>query len=163
MGFYRLLLAIAVLLSHIGIGFHGDLGVSAVVSFFLLSGYVMTALVDRHYNERSRILTFYLDRAMRLCPQFFFYLSLSLILIWIAHPVSPYLTGISLKKILLSLSMLPLNFVTYFFNSMVIPHHGLWDWRHSFISLSHSLFCAGLDCWCLSFRSRFSCCRILES
>jgi len=52
MGFYRLLLAFFVVTGHVGISILGyDPGVVAVVSFFLMSGYVMTGLIDRHYGN----------------------------------------------------------------------------------------------------------------
>lgn len=122
MGIYRFFLAILVLLSHIGIAFYGrEIGVFAVVSFFLLSGYVMTALIDRHYSDRSRINTFYLDRVMRLFPQFIFYLCATLVMAAIAHPTSPYLSDLTPSKILLNLLMVPLNFFQYFPGAQIIP------------------------------------------
>ncbi|MEO6918271.1 MAG: acyltransferase [Collimonas sp.] len=122
MGIYRLLLAIAVLLSHLGITVYGrNIGVFAVVSFFILSGYVMTALLDRHYRQFSSIGKFYLDRAMRLFPQFLFYFFLTLLLITIARPSSPFIGDVTLPKILLNVIMLPLNFFQYFLNCQIIP------------------------------------------
>jgi peptidoglycan/LPS O-acetylase OafA/YrhL len=75
MGAYRYILAVLVALSH-SVGFiqGWDTGVVAVISFFLLSGYVMTVLVEKHYSSIERIPGFYLDRAARLFPQFLFYL-----------------------------------------------------------------------------------------
>lgn len=122
MGIYRLLLAIAVLLSHLGIAVHGrNIGVFAVVSFFILSGYVMTALLDRHYLQFSRIGNFYLDRAMRLFPQFLFYFFLTLLLMAVARPSSPFIGNVTLPHILLNMFMLPLNFFQYFLNCQIIP------------------------------------------
>ncbi|MQR02430.1 acyltransferase family protein [Glaciimonas soli] len=122
MGIYRLLLAIAVLLSHLGITIYGhNIGVFAVISFFILSGYVMTALVDRHYMEFSRVGRFYQDRAMRLFPQFLFYFFLTLLLIGLAHPSSFFIGDVTLPKILLNVTMLPLNFFQYFINCQIIP------------------------------------------
>lgn len=71
MGRLRYFLAIMVVLSHTQVDFLGFApGVTAVVSFFLISGYVMTLLIGRHYNSPDRIGLFYLDRAARLYPQF---------------------------------------------------------------------------------------------
>ena len=124
MGFYRLLLAYLVVCDHAGgvlvFGFYP--GAIAVVSFFLLSGYVMTALIDRHYSETSRIFAFYLDRAMRLYPQFLVY-SLATILAasafglthrWLAAPPS-------FASDALQLAILPLNFGWLFHGAMLIP------------------------------------------
>ncbi|WP_438391066.1 acyltransferase family protein [Caballeronia sp. DA-9] len=122
MGIYRLLLAVAVLLSHLHVRvLGGNIGVFAVISFFLLSGYVMTALIDRHYSSVSRVGTFYLDRAMRLFPQFLFYIVLTLMLVAIAHPVSPFLSDLTAGKALLNAVMLPLNFYDHFPGALVIP------------------------------------------
>ncbi len=122
MGIYRLLLAIAVMLSHLGVTVHGrNIGVFAVVSFFILSGYVMTALLDRHYLQFSRIGAFYLDRAMRLFPQFLLYFFLTLLLIAVAHPSSPFIGNVTVPQILLNVTMLPLNFFRYFINCQIIP------------------------------------------
>ncbi|AOK62012.1 hypothetical protein WM29_23065 [Burkholderia ubonensis] len=109
MGTYRLLLAMTVLLFHAGVTIGGRaIGVSAVVSFFLISGYVMTALVDRHYSRR--IGGFYIDRAMRLYPQFLFYVAAWQAVVWIFHPVSPFVADLTMKRAVLNLTMVGLNF-----------------------------------------------------
>ncbi|CAG9262103.1 Acyl_transf_3 domain-containing protein [Burkholderia diffusa] len=122
MGIYRLLLAVAVVLSHIGIGVYGrNIGVVAVLSFFLISGYVMTALIERHYATARQIPRFYVDRALRLFPQFLFYSLLTLALIAVAHPSSGFLSGLTPALATLNLTMLPLNFYRYFPDALVIP------------------------------------------
>ncbi|WP_188688907.1 acyltransferase family protein [Silvimonas amylolytica] len=123
MGSYRLLLAIAVMLSHVWGGFLGhNQGVAAVVSFFLLSGFVMTALIRRNYNSIDRVGMFYVDRVMRLFPQFLFYLVATIILFKVAHPVSPFLSGLTIFKVLLNFLMLPLGFFMYgLVDALLIP------------------------------------------
>ncbi|MDN7951748.1 acyltransferase [Burkholderia multivorans] len=122
MGIYRLLLAIAVILSHVGIGLYGrNIGVVAVVSFFIISGYVMTALVERHYANAQQIPRFYVDRVLRLFPQFLFYSVLTLLLIAVAQPSSNFLSGLTPATVALNIAMLPLNFYRYFPNALVIP------------------------------------------
>ncbi len=75
MGSYRLLLAILVALSHMYVLlFSCNPGVIAVISFYLISGYVMSSLIERYYKNPFNALGFYLDRAARLFPQFIFYL-----------------------------------------------------------------------------------------
>jgi peptidoglycan/LPS O-acetylase OafA/YrhL len=123
-GTYRLLLAIVVILNHLDITAHGfRMGSVAVVSFFLLSGYVMTALIHKCYKKPNQILYFYLDRVMRLFPQFLFYIAITLALIAIAHPDSIYISDITAPKVLLNILMLPLGFYMYdgLFNSEIIP------------------------------------------
>ncbi len=74
MGLLRCLLAVLVMASHAGWRL-GDVnpGVSAVVIFFMISGYVMTALLHVHYTRLSAMGAFLLDRCARLFPQFLFY------------------------------------------------------------------------------------------
>jgi peptidoglycan/LPS O-acetylase OafA/YrhL len=70
-GTLRFVLAIVVALSHTGTVFLGyNTGVVAVVSFFMISGYVMALLIEKHYGSVGRVGHFYLDRAARLFPQF---------------------------------------------------------------------------------------------
>lgn len=51
----------------------------AVVLFFMLSGSVMTALLQKNYNSIGiRTLYFYLDRGLRIFPQFTFFMFITL-------------------------------------------------------------------------------------
>lgn len=79
LGTLRLLLAIAVALSHAGLHLRGiNPGVVAVIGFYLISGYVMAGLIRRHYAQPQAASAFYLDRAIRLLPQYLFYTLLTL-------------------------------------------------------------------------------------
>ena len=122
MGFYRLLLAFFVVTGHVGISILGyDPGVVAVVSFFLMSGYVMTGLIDRHYREPGRLGLYYLDRALRLFPQFLFY---SLATIFAVERLGLRHTWLQAPPSALSdlaqLTILPLNYV-FLFPDMLMP------------------------------------------
>jgi peptidoglycan/LPS O-acetylase OafA/YrhL len=65
--------------SHAGFRIGGlNPGVVAVIGFYLISGYVMASLIRRHYSLPGHAPAFYLDRAIRLLPQYLFYLSLTL-------------------------------------------------------------------------------------
>jgi len=56
MGLYRLLLAMMVAISHAGIRPYGyNPGVIAVISFVILSGYVMSFLIERYYKQPADI------------------------------------------------------------------------------------------------------------
>ncbi|WP_175908354.1 acyltransferase [Burkholderia sp. BCC1640] len=122
MGIYRLLLALAVVLSHIGIIFFGkNQGIVAVVSFFLLSGYVMTALIERHYASVDSFPRFLLDRSMRLFPQFLFYSAITLVLIFLFHPQSEFIAELTPTSAAMNLTMLPLNFFRYFPHAQTVP------------------------------------------
>lgn len=80
MGCFRLLLASAVMLTHFDVFSGADIlpGRVAVVSFFLISGFVMTGLIRRNYARLRDVPAFYLDRCARLYPQFLVYLVMAL-------------------------------------------------------------------------------------
>lgn len=78
MGTYRLILALAVLLSHAGVIINGfNQGVAAVISFLLISGMVITGMIDKRFEGKDNILRFYADRALRIYPQYLFYVLIS--------------------------------------------------------------------------------------
>lgn len=88
LGTLRLLLAIAVALSHADVRIAGlNPGVIAVTGFYLVSGYVMAGLLQRHYPSPRHAGGFYLDRGLRLMPQYVFYLLL--VLIWHFAAIAP--------------------------------------------------------------------------
>lgn len=117
LGSLRLLLAIAVACSHAGFHFRGlNVGVMAVIGFYLISGYVMAGLLRRHYAGQA--FNFYFDRAVRLLPQYFSYAVLTLLAFWLVfHPGegSPsqlYFLGKEpgLSDLLNNLLIVPLNY-----------------------------------------------------
>ncbi len=79
LGTLRLILALCVAASHAGF-YPGSLnpGVAAVIGFYLISGYVMTGLLYRHYPDRPHIPAFYVDRCVRIWPQYLFYAAITL-------------------------------------------------------------------------------------
>jgi peptidoglycan/LPS O-acetylase OafA/YrhL len=122
MGLYRLILAYLVVYSHIklyGAGspnFHGyNTGGMAVISFLLLSGFVMTALIRKYYLSVQFVPAFYLDRLIRLGPQFYVYLTATLLgaVFFKLHHfdlhAAPTL-GLTVAQFLI----VPLNFYRYF-------------------------------------------------
>ena len=123
MGVYRLILAALVAISHTGIQFFGyNPGVVAVISFYLLSGYVMTILIDKYYMDSLAVSAFYLDRAARLFPQFIFYMLLASICIYCFKIKSPFTYQLSFSKWLLNFFILPQGFFMYWADgALVIP------------------------------------------
>lgn len=114
MGAYRLLLAILVAISHAGIGVFGyNQGSVAVISFFLLSGFVMTGLVKRYYNDWRLIPEFYLDRISKLFPQFLFYILCVLVALYFTRFNTPFLSDVTPINICLNILMLPLGIYMY--------------------------------------------------
>jgi peptidoglycan/LPS O-acetylase OafA/YrhL len=82
-GSIRLLLAISVALSHVGITVFGlNPGPIAVVSFYLISGYVTAGLLDK---QLVRPVDYYSERALRLLPGYWMALGLAAV-IWLAVP-----------------------------------------------------------------------------
>ncbi len=88
----------------------------AVVGFYLISGYVMAALMRRHYAGSAHALAFYQDRAWRLLPQYFLYAGLTLLWLWLSQAQTPFLSrSPTLPDLLNNLLVLPLNY--YMFNA----------------------------------------------
>lgn len=78
LGTWRFLLAALVALSHDGVLIAGlNPGVMAVVGFYLISGYVMTGLLRKHYSRLTHVPAFYADRALRLLPAYFTLMALT--------------------------------------------------------------------------------------
>ena len=118
MGIYRLILAVMVLLSHAGITFAGyNEGVAAVVSFYLLSGFVMTALVAKHYASLERLPFFLLDRAARIGPQYYLWLAVSVGALAAFRPPSQAGTVVDAWGLLAHLCVVPLDVFMY-----LLPH-----------------------------------------
>jgi peptidoglycan/LPS O-acetylase OafA/YrhL len=83
LGGFRLLLASVVVLYHVGyrpFGLH--IGVSAVVAFYMVSGYAMSAMWRRWYATDGDLRGFYLDRLLRLYPQYIVFCALSAAIIF---------------------------------------------------------------------------------
>lgn len=110
MGTYRLFLATLVLISHLGISVGGyNPGVFAVVSFFIISGFVTTILIEKNYFSFGKITSFYKDRALRIYPQFLFYFIASSLVIRFLLPDSPYAHALKFKHVIAALAVLPLG------------------------------------------------------
>lgn len=118
LGTLRLLLALAVAASHADFRMYGlNPGVSAVVGFYLISGYVMASLLRRHYPGVASAPAFYADRALRLMPQYLCYLLLTLLLCVVlpranVHPSEAYFLGRDpgLQDAVNNLLIIPLNY-----------------------------------------------------
>ena len=116
MGILRYVLALLVVLTHTGYNIGRFIqGVLAVVIFFMISGFVMTALIQKSYPTIQRMPAFLLDRVMRLFPQFLFYLALTSALMQFFVPTYalPPELGLELKYIVLNYLMLPMGFYMY--------------------------------------------------
>ncbi len=114
-GLLRLFLAYMVLLSHAGVRiatYNG--GAAAVIVFYLISGYVMAGLLQRHYDRPARIPMFYADRALRLFPQYLAYMLAALVwYLWTATPTQFLTRSPSWLDIVNNATVIPLNFFMY--------------------------------------------------
>lgn len=115
MGALRLLLAFLVLLSHMGYsGFGYNLGVMAVVVFYLLAGQVVAKLWLNAPTEQ-RLHWFMRDRALRILPQYYTSLLVAALLWWGLHPDNYHVSiAPNWTNWLENLTILPLNY--YMFN-----------------------------------------------
>jgi peptidoglycan/LPS O-acetylase OafA/YrhL len=103
-----------VAVSHLGKMFMGfNPGVVAVISFLLISGFVMTSLIERNYKAPGKVGLFYLDRALRLYPQFLFYFVVSCAVIYFLLPGTPQAAELTVKNIAASLAIVPLGFYMF--------------------------------------------------
>jgi peptidoglycan/LPS O-acetylase OafA/YrhL len=82
-----------------------------VISFYLLSGHSITVLIRRSYGGRQGILPFYVDRVLRLFPQFLLYSLLAGIVIATVGVTSPYTIAFTPAKVFLNLLMLPQGYL----------------------------------------------------
>lgn len=115
LGTLRLILALLVALSHAGSVIAGfNPGVVAVVCFYLISGYVMTGLLRDHYPDVARIPHFYLDRALRLFPQYLAVATLSLFWFGATGMHTAFLQHApQWRDLLNNLSVVPLNYFMF--------------------------------------------------
>lgn len=115
LGTFRLILALLVALSHADFRIAGlNPGVIAVVCFYLISGYVMTGLLRSHYQGIARVPYFYMDRALRILPQ---YLAIAAItLAWfytIGHFTAFLQHAPDSREVLQNLFIVPLNYFMF--------------------------------------------------
>lgn len=116
LGTFRMLLALAVAMTHIGITVFGlDIGSIAVFCFYLISGYVMTGVIRTHYPEMNRAPGFYLDRALRLLPHYFVIAAITLAWFHLAGTRTYFLErDPSWPDLFNNLTIVPFNY--YMFN-----------------------------------------------
>lgn len=80
-GAYRLCLAWCVIIAHIsGVSHLGHTGMYAVFGFYVLSGYLITRVLNDSY--RFAFVPFWTNRFLRLYPPYFFVLAIGLVLVW---------------------------------------------------------------------------------
>jgi peptidoglycan/LPS O-acetylase OafA/YrhL len=114
----RALLAVMVAVYYAGGGvivFGTHIGVAAVVGFFIISGYVMTGLLDRNFPDTSDVGAFYFDRIVRLVPQYAFYALVSTIMIFGFGIRSPDFQGgqMTMIDLIAHITVVPLSAASF--------------------------------------------------
>ncbi|MCB2183981.1 MAG: acyltransferase [Desulfobulbaceae bacterium] len=112
-GYLRFFLAFLVLISHMGIGFHGlNPGVIAVVVFYILAGYVVSHLLrDIIPAAKGQYLKFCKDRFLRIFPLYFYVAFLTALFLFFTSFGAPHVSCI---KVINNLLIIPLNYYMYF-------------------------------------------------
>lgn len=124
MGYYRFLLSLLVLVSHWGLFFGPyDQGKSAVIGFFLISGYVMSKLIEKYYSSIANVPQFFIDRGARIFPQYLFYAALTMALIGIFHVGNSWTSGCDVDMEVKNFAVIPLYFsaVTPYYKCSYLP------------------------------------------
>lgn len=128
LGIMRFTLALLVLLSHAnGTGFKLNLGITAVIVFYFISGYLMQRSYERFLtHSRNPTRDFYLDRLLKLFPQYGLVVLASFAAIAYLGPAQHVLfmsQEPSFNKILMNLALLPANYVfAPFVIEEMLPH-----------------------------------------
>lgn len=119
LGTFRLILALTVALTHVGVTVAGlDIGVTAVVCFYLISGYVMTGLLRTHYPRPADASHFYLDRALRLWPHYLVVAGITLIWFYLSGTKTYFLArSPTATDLFNNLTIVPFNY--YMFNDAI--------------------------------------------
>lgn len=108
-GYLRFLLAFLVLLSHAGVRIHSaNPGVTAVVIFYLLAGFVVSKVYRDHLHD---LKSFYLDRFWRIYPLYFYVLLLTILFLGWSGFGAPRWDFLAMMANLL---IIPLNYYMYY-------------------------------------------------
>lgn len=118
MGLYRYFLALCVVCSHFSVfsAFTLNIGTIAVVSFFIISGFVMHGQLANLYQPAQWYSDFYKDRLLRIVPQYLFYVCLAFVARYLQaeHQIS-FLGDQPLQTWLKNFTLIPLGY-PYIFN-----------------------------------------------
>lgn len=140
-GTLRLFLACTVVIYHGGYHPYGLLtGVSAVTVFYMISGYVISGLYTTKFTKVKNARYFYIDRLIRIAPQYYFYLLITIIIFHIPWGIE----GIPDSKITVlnlasNITLLPLGLRIYLPSSLnpmatIFPLVGTtWSLANEFI------------------------------
>ena len=122
-GYIRFILAYFVLLSHVGIGLAGkNIGVFAVVIFYILAGLVTSKVFIKIAPQNAQISYFVKDRFLRVYPAFFFALALTTLFFCATSYLQPHFSA---KNLLANALIVPLNYFFWLDVSVIDAPAGL--------------------------------------
>ena len=106
-GYLRFILANIVLLSHTGLTPEwGNLGATSVTIFYMLSGFVITNILNNFSKKKERIIdNFYIDRVFRIFPLYI------IILILYSIYLLKFDLNFSIISFLQNLILIPCNYI----------------------------------------------------
>lgn len=111
LGIFRYILALTVTLSHLWTDFAGWSAVAAVFGFYVISGYLMTSILNHSYGYTWRgIARYALNRVLRIFPTYWFVLLLSVPVVMLI-PREAFLTNFKLSMPLETSDWLPNIFI----------------------------------------------------
>lgn len=110
-GAFRLALAVLVVISHAQVHlFRLNVGVIAVTNFYIVSGFAMSAVLRRHYLDDAG--AFYLDRAVRILPQYALYLMLAVFAVFVLG-INPAARTMTAEGLIANLTIVPLSWAMF--------------------------------------------------
>ncbi len=114
-GTLRLFLACMVVLYHTGYHPFGLLtGVAAVTVFYMISGYVISGLYTTKFIKVSNAHHFYIDRFIRIAPQYYFYLLITFLTFYIPWGTdSAPVRNLTTLNLISNVTLIPLGLTTY--------------------------------------------------
>jgi peptidoglycan/LPS O-acetylase OafA/YrhL len=123
-GYLRFFLACLVLVNHSPyclLPF--DLAVSAVVIFYMISGYTMGIKFTRYQRtSRQPILTFCVDRLLRVFPLYFYFLTLSVIGVYIFGSARDIELKLNMLTLIQNYTLVPMNYYMFTGEPILIPN-----------------------------------------
>lgn len=122
-GYIRFILAYFVLLSHVGIGLAGkNIGVFAVVIFYILAGLVTSKVFIKIAPQNAQISYFVKDRFLRIYPAFLFAFVLTALFFCATSYLQPHFSA---KNLLANALIVPLNYFFWLDVSVIDAPAGL--------------------------------------
>ncbi len=108
-GYFRFILALMVVASHCQVTIQGiNLGVSAVVVFYILAGYVTAHLFTKiFWNAPNPLKNYFQDRFLRIFPLYIYVFMCTVIFLYMTQYGNPTFSFI---KIMNNILIIPLNY-----------------------------------------------------